>query len=131
MKKFSLNEITSVLNEDKREFGMADTISIYFKNKLLPIKINGVLQEKLKVVKATFCIYDCYIKNYNAYDYKQDFELLVLEEYSDSPFSIYINASDGEIDTYEYHNIHTIELGNILTLKVKNGYVTHHQMKEL
>lgn len=131
MKKFNLSEIASKLNEDRREFDIGDTISSYYKDELLPIKINGVIHQELKVVKTTFCIYDGYIEDYSVYDYKQDFEILVLEEYSDSPLSVYINASDGEIDTYEYDNIYTIEFGNILTLKVEDGYVTYYQIKEV
>jgi hypothetical protein len=125
MKKFNLKELVSHLEEDHREFGMADTIFTYFKYNHLPIKINGIVKDELKEFKASFCIYDSYIEDYGVYDYKQDFELLILQEYDDSPLSIYINT-DGEIDSYEYKNINTIEIGDSIVLQVEDGFVTHY-----
>ena len=130
MKKFNLKELVSQLQEDHREFGMADTVFIYFNYNHLPIKIDGAVKNELKEFKASFCIYDSYIEDYDAYDYKQDIEMLILQEYDDSPNSIYINEN-GELDSYGYEHIHTIEIGNSITLKVKDGFVTYYEIKEL
>ena len=54
--------------------------------------------------------------------------MLSLEEYSDSPYSIYID-SEGKLDTYEYDDIATIEIGDVLVLQVVDNVVTHYQMK--
>ena len=130
MKKFNLSELISQLHEEHREFGMADTVFAYFKYEHLPIKINGIIKDELKEFKASFCIYDGCIEDYEVYDYKQDFELLILQEYDDSPYSIYINEN-GEVDADEYDDILTIEIGNRIVLKVVDGFVTHYELREL
>jgi len=129
MKKFNLKELVSHLQEDRREFGMADSVFIYFKYNHIPIKVNNVEREELKEFKASFCIYDGYIEDYGVYDYKQDSELLILQNYDDSPMSIYINEN-GEVDSYEYDNISTIEIGNNILLQVENGFVTNYKIKD-
>lgn len=130
MKKFNFKELLSQLQEEHREFGMADTVFIYFKGTHLPIKIDGAVKNELKEFKASFCIYDAYIEDYDVYDYKQDIEKLILQEYDDSPNSIYINKN-GEVDSYGYEHIHTIEIDNSITLKVKDNFVTNYEIKEL
>jgi hypothetical protein len=130
MKKFNLKELVSQLQEDHREFEMADTVSIIYKGNYQPIAINGTVRNELKIFRASFCIYDVYQEEYTADDYTLDVELLVIEEYSDSPYSIYINEN-GEVDTEEYDDISTIEVGNRIVLKVEDGFVTHYSIKEL
>ncbi len=129
MNQYDFKGLLSNLQEDYREFGMADTVFIHFKYNHLPIKVNGVIQDELKEFKASFCIYDGYIEDYEVYDYKRDIEMLVLQEYDDSPKSIYINEDSG-IDSYEYENIHTIEIGNDITLKIVDGFITHYLVEE-
>jgi len=53
-----------------------------------------------------------------------------LEEYSDSPYSIYIDET-GFVDADEYGEIHTIEIGSSIVLRVEEGFVTHYQVKEI
>lgn len=130
MKKFNLIELISQLEESHRSFDVGDNVAVHFKGSFTPIKINGIAVEELKIFKASFCIYDVYNEEYTPNDYKLDIEMLSIEEYSDSPCSIYID-SDGKLDSYEYENIATIEIGDILTLKVEDNVVTHYQMKEL
>ena len=85
---------------------------------------------ELKIFKGSFCIYNIYNEAYKPNDYKLDIEILSIEEYSDSPYSIYID-SEGKIDTYEYDDIATIEIGDILVLQVEDNVVTHYQFKEI
>jgi len=130
MKKFNLSELVSQLQEDHREFDIGDNVAVYFKGNFLPIKINGIVVDELKIFKGSFCIYDVYNEEYAPDDYKLDIEMLSIEEYSDSPYSIYID-SQGKLDTYEYHDIATIEIGDILVFKVENNIVTQYEVKEL
>jgi len=130
MKKFNLHELVSQLQEDHREFDIGDTVAVHFKGKLQPIKINGIAVTELKIFKGSFCIYDVYDEKNTSSDYNLDIEMLAIEEYSDSAHSIYID-SDGKLDTYEYENIATIEIGNFLTFKVENNKVTHYHFKEV
>lgn len=126
MKKFNLKELVSTLEEDHRELGFADNVEIHYKGNFLPIKINGVVREELKVFKGSFCIYGLEERALDEYDL--DVELLVLEEYSDSPYSIYINE-DGVVDGDEFGEVFAIEIGNSIALKVEDGFVTHHEVK--
>jgi len=128
MKKFNLKEITSYLQEYYREFDIADSISIYFTYNSLPIKINGVIKPELKILKGSFCINDSYEKEKKADAYKEDIELLILEEYSDSLHSIYI-YNNGKVDASAYETISSIEIGKQLSLKLEGGRVTHYDIK--
>jgi hypothetical protein len=126
MKKFNLNELVSQLQEDYREFDIGDNVAVHFKGVFQPIKINDIVIDELKIFKGSFCIYSVYNEDYNPNDYKLDIEMLSIEEYSNSPYSIYIN-NRGELNTYEYHDITTIELGNILIFRVQNNKITHYK----
>lgn len=129
MKKFNLSELLSKLQEDYREFDIADTVAIYYKGKTLPIKIDGVVKDELKRFRGSVCIYDEYEESKSADDYECDTELLVIEEYSDSPYSIYIDES-GYVNADMYGDIHKIEVGDILVLEIADNLVTHYQIKE-
>ena len=130
MKKFNLNELVSQLQESSKSFDIGDNIAVHFKGNFLPIRINGIIVEELKIFKGSFCIYDIYNEEYSPNDYKLDIEMLSIEEYSDSPNSIYID-SNGKLDSYEYDDIATIEIGDVLVLQVENNVVTHYQLKEI
>ena len=130
MRKFNLNELVSQLDESNRTFDIGDNVAVYFKGEFQPIKINGIVIEELKIFKGSFCIYDIYNENYRPDDYKLNIEMLSIEEYSDSPNSIYIDR-EGHLDSYEYTDIGTIEIGDILVFKVKDNVVTHYGIKEL
>jgi len=129
MKKFNLSELVSQLEISDRFFDVGDNVAVHFKGNFQPIKINGVIVDELKIFKGSFCIYDIYNEVYTPNDYKLDIEMLSIEEYSDSPYSIYID-SNGKLDTYEYDDIATIEVGDILVLQVEDNIVTHYQIKE-
>ena len=129
MKKFNLSELVSQLEISDRFFDVGDNVAVHFKGNFQPIKINGVIVDELKIFKGSFCIYDIYNEEYTPNDYKLDIEMLSIEEYSDSPYSIYIE-SNGKLDTYEYDDIATIEVGDILVLQVEDNIVTHYQIKE-
>ena len=129
MKKFNFKELLSQLHEESRAFAMADTVSINYKGNFTPIKINGVAREELKTFRGSFCIYNVYDEKKTLKDYDMDVELLVVEEYPDSPFSIYIN-SKGEVDSYEYNNIHTINIGKFIVLRISDNQVSSVSYKE-
>jgi len=130
MRKFNFKELLAELEEESREFAMADTVSITYKGNFTPIKINGVVREELKTFRGSFCIYDVYDEKKTSKDYDIDVELLVLEEYPDSPYSIYINEN-GFVNSEEYDNISTIELGAMLVLQIKNNRVTNYMCKNV
>jgi len=130
MKKFNLNELVSQLKVDHKEFDMGDNIAVYFKGHLSPIKLNGIIREELKVFKGSFCIYYVYDEDKNPDDYKIDIEIFSLEEYTDSPNSIYIDET-GFINADEYGRIHTIEIGSDIVFKAIDGFVTHYQFKDI
>ena len=130
MKKFNLSELLSQLQEDHREFDIADTVAIYYKGKTLPIKIDGVAKDELKRFRGSVCIYNEFEESKSAYDYKFDTELLVIEEYSDSPYSIYIDES-GYVNADMYGDIHKIEVGDLLVLEIEDSVVTYYEVKEV
>lgn len=124
MEQFNLQSLITHFTETHREFDIGDNVAIHFQDKFLPIKIDGKKIAELKVFKASFCIYDIYNEKFTPYDYQLDVEMISIEEYSDSPNSIYINAN-GIVESEVYKNITTIELGNIAILYVKNSIVHH------
>jgi len=129
MQKFNLKELVAHLQEQSRSLDIADNVAVIYQGNFTPIKINGVIKEELKVFKGSFCIY--YEKEQaNLNDYDINIELLVLEEYSDSPYSIYIDET-GFVNGDEYGEIHTIEIGDIITLKVEDCFVTDYEVEEL
>lgn len=130
MKKFNLSELVSQLEESNRSFDVGDNVAVHFKGNFLPILINGIIIKELKIFKGSFCIYDIYNEAHTPNDYKLDIEMLSIEEYSDASNSIYID-SNGKLDTYEYDDIATIEIGDILVLQVQDNVVTHYEMKEI
>jgi hypothetical protein len=125
MKKWDIQEFVSHLNEAKRRLGIGDNIEILYQENLSPIKINGEIKPELKIVKGSYCIYDmeeqCYFKLSNKV------EIIVIEEYSDSPYSIYINE-DGLVESYEYEAIKTIELGSAVLFQIKDNYIIGYQL---
>ncbi len=126
--KWNLKEFISKLNETSRELDIGDNIAISYEESNYPIKINGVVREELKKFKGSFCIY--YEKEKELKDYDINVEIISLEEYSDSPYSIYIDES-GFVDADEYGVIQTIEIGDEIIFRVEDGVVTHYQVKEL
>lgn len=128
MKKFNLTELVSQLQEHHREFDIGDNIAIFFKGEFTPIKINNIIVKELKIFKGSFCIYDIYNEEFSVNDYDLDIEMLSIEEYSDSPNSIYID-SKGKLDSYEYENIATIEIGDFLLFRVYENIVTHYEIR--
>ena len=121
MRKFNLEELFSQLQEDRRELDIGDNVAVFYKGEFTPIKINGVVREELKTFKGSFCI--CYEKEQESLDdYAIKIETLVLEEFSDSLFSIYIDES-GFVDADEYGEIYAIEIGTEIRLEVIEGHV--------
>jgi len=108
-----------------KELDIGDNIALFYQGNFQPIKINGVVRAELKVFKGSYCIYEM-----DECEWFNDhgIEMLVLEEYSDSPYSIYINEA-GEIDTYEYDNIHTIEIGSNIIFTVVNQKIESYEIK--
>ncbi len=121
MRKFNLEELVSGLQEDRRELDIGDNVAVFYKGDFTPVKINGAVREELKTFKGSFCI--CYEKELERLDdYAIKIETLVLEEFSDSPFSIYIDET-GFVNADEYGDICTIEIGTAIRLEVVEGHV--------
>ena len=128
MQKFNLQELVSQLQESHREFDIGDSVAVHFKGEQLPIKIDGMIIQELKIFKGSFCIYDVYNPAFKANDYRINIEVLSIEEYSDSPHSIYIDKN-GNLDSYEYNILATIEIGNLLTFEIRNNRVHSYMLK--
>ena len=56
--EFNITEFVASLTEVKREFDIGDNVAIFYEESYLPIKINGVIEPKLKYFKGSFCIYE-------------------------------------------------------------------------
>lgn len=125
MKEWSLKEMMTNFNEQSKSLDIGDNIAVLYRGSFQPIKINGVTRGELKSLKGSYCIYDMDEKEYFNH---HEIEMIAIEEYSDSPNSIYINEL-GEVDSDEYKNIHTIEIGDEIILKVTNNKVTHYEIK--
>ena len=127
MKKWNLQECMSSFEIEKKNLDIGDNIAITYKGDFIPIKINGVMRKELKQFKGNYCIYEM---DKSEYFSEHEVEILVLEEYSDSPYSIYINEL-GEVDSYEYGEITSIEIGSEIILKVTNNIVVgYHLVKQ-
>ena len=111
--EFNITEFVASLTEVKREFDIGDNVAIFYEESYLPIKINGVVEPKLKYFKGSFCIYDVYDENKSANEYDMEVEMLALEEYSDSPYSIFINTI-GSVEIFGFEDVISIEIGTHL-----------------
>lgn len=125
MKKWSIQEFVSHLNEAKRRLDIGDNVEILYQENLSPIKINGEIKSELKIVKGSYCIYDMEEQYY--FKLNNKVEIIAIEEYSDSPYSIYI-YEDGLVESYEYEAIKTIELGNTILLQIKDNHILGYQL---
>ena len=125
---FNIKEFVSTLTEVKREFDIGDNVAIFYKESYLPIKINGVVETRLKYFKGSFCIYDVYEESKTPYEYDIEVEILALEEYSDSPYSIFINAV-GAVEVFGFEDVVTIEIGDIFILHLHNNCISHYEIK--
>ena len=118
MKKWNLREFIENFTEIDRADDIGDNIAIFYKESKYPIKINEKIEPKLKYFKASFCTYDLShnvdIKTFPA-------EMIAIEDYSDSPYSIYIDEK-GNINSYEFEKINNIEIGGIV-LEIKENKV--------
>ena len=122
-----LDEFVSHLQEAKRRIDIGDNVEILYTDNLLPVKINGEIKPELKIFKASYCIYE--MEEYEYFNTSNPVEMLVIEEYSDSPNSIYIDQF-GDVDSYEYENISSIELGNTILLEIENRQVKGYLYKK-
>jgi hypothetical protein len=102
-----------------KSLDIGDNIAITYEGNFTPIKINGKVEERLKHFKGSYCIYEL---QEDEYFNNHPVEILVLEEFSDSPYSIYIN-NEGEVESYEFINISTIEIGSEILLEVIDNRV--------
>jgi len=125
MKNWNITEFISNLTESCRSLDIGDNVEILFKEKLTPIKINGKTREELKIVKGSYCIYE--MEEYEYFSTENRVEMLAIEEYSDSPYSIYINEA-GVVESYEDECINTIELGDEILLNIQNKKVTTYSI---
>ncbi|MEA2017595.1 MAG: hypothetical protein U9N59_04030, partial [Campylobacterota bacterium] len=105
------------LTEYEKRLDIGDNIEILYKEKLTPIIINGEPRAELKIVKGSYSIYD--MEEYEYFSDENKVEMIAIEEYSDSPNSIYFNE-EGVVESYEYENISTIELGDRVVFNIHN-----------
>lgn len=125
MQVWDFQEFLSYFEESSKELDIGDNIAVFYKGEFTPIKINGEVREELKIFKGSYCIYEMEEEEY----FKQhSVEMIVLEEYSDSANSIYINAL-GEIESYEYPDIHSIEIGKNIILHIQNQKVVSYEIR--
>lgn len=122
MIEWSLKEFMKNFTQTHREKDIGDNIAIFYEESNIPIKINGILEPKLKHFKGSFCTYKL---EENIDKSELPVEMIAIEEYSDSPYSIYIDEN-GYVDSYEFGNIFSITLGEIVTLRVNNSHVTDY-----
>lgn len=127
--KWELKQFLSNFKESSRTFDIGDNIAITYTTPFTPIKINGTARPELKF-KSSFCIYDVWDEELNAEDYNLEIEMIAIEEYSDSPNSIYIDEM-GTLNTDDYNDIKTIELGDVAILYTENGLVAHYEIFEV
>jgi len=127
--KWNLKQFLSNFKESNRTFDIGDNIAITYSTPFTPIKINAEKRPELNF-KSSFCIYSVWDESLEATDYDLPVEMIAIEEYSDSPNSIYIDEM-GTLDTDEYKDIKTIELGDVAILHVENSIVTRYEILEL
>jgi hypothetical protein len=125
MKTWDIQEFVSHLNEAKRRLDIGDNVEILYQENLSPIKINGEIKPELKIVKGSYCIYDMEEQYY--FKLNNKVEIIAIEEYSDSPYSIYI-YENGLVESYEYKFIKTIELGSTILLQIKDNHILGYQL---
>jgi hypothetical protein len=118
--KWDIDKFVKQFTEAKRNLDIGDNIEILYKEKLTPIKINGTIRPELKIFKGSYCIYD--MEEYEYFSTENKVEMIAIEEYSDSPNSIYINEK-GVVESYEYEDILTLELGEDIVLNIKANKV--------
>ncbi|MDF1882606.1 hypothetical protein JHD49_01480 [Sulfurimonas sp. SAG-AH-194-C21] len=122
-----LDEFVSYLEELHRRIDIGDNVEILYADNLVPVKINGEIKPELKIFKASYCIYE--MEEFEYFNSSNSVEMLVIEEYSDSPNSIYIDQF-GDVDSYEYENISSIELGETLVIEIENRQVKGYLYKK-
>ena len=119
LEKWDLSKMMRYFEVESKSYDVGDNIAITYKGVFTPIKINGKVEDKLKAFKGSYCIYELEEDDYFT---NHPVEMLVLEEFSDSPYSIYIDER-GEVESYEYINIYSIEIGSEIFLEVQNSRV--------
>jgi hypothetical protein len=120
MKRWDLEQFLDNFTEKERSLDVGDNTQILYGENMLPIKIDGIVQTKLKILKGSYCIYNLDPNLY--FHQKNKVEMLAIEEYSDSPYSIYINNL-GEVESFFCKINHSIEIANKFTLHVQNNQV--------
>ncbi|MEA2072920.1 MAG: hypothetical protein U9O86_04985 [Campylobacterota bacterium] len=118
IEEWNLKEFISNFQETHRESDIGDNIAIFYSESKNAIKINGTAEKLLNYFKGSVCIYDI---DESLDTNSLDVEMISIEEYSDSPYSIYIDEN-GLVDSYEFEEIDTIEFGGYL-LKIEDKHV--------
>jgi len=124
MRKWNLIELMSNFQIEKKHYGIADNIELTYKGDFLPIRINGVVKSELKEFIGSYSIYDI---DESEWFNEHKVEMLAIQEYSDSPYSIYINE-DGVINSYECEKIQTIDIGTEIHLQVIENKVVAYKL---
>lgn len=119
--KWDIQEFISNFTETHREQDIGDNIAIFYKESNNAIKINERIEFHLKYFKGSYCTYGL---DENTLKDTIPIEMIAIEEYSDSPYSIYIDEN-GLVDTYEFENISSIEIGGY-ALEIKCNHVVDY-----
>lgn len=121
---WNLEKFISHFQEDRKEIDIGDNVAIYYQGELQPIRINGIEHTELHYLKGSYCIYEMEECEYFS---EHAVEMIAIEEYSDSPYSIYINV-EGVVESYEYKNIFLIEIGPAIRLHIEKQRVISYEI---
>ena len=117
-----LSDITNGLEEVKRTIGTFDNTYIWYKD-TLPIKINGKVNSIIKFARGSF--YNGELEDSNKCNKQSTIEVLALEEYPDSPNSLFIYESlQLEVFFESDIVIKTIQLGSAIILHIEDSKLT-------
>jgi len=121
---WNLEEFISHFQEERKELDIGDNVAVFYQGEFQPIRLDGVEHAELHYFKGSYCIYEMDEEDYFS---EHEIEMLAIEEYSDSPYSIYINA-EGVVESYEYGEISLIEIGPAIRLYVKEQRVVSYEI---
>lgn len=121
---WNLEEFVSHFQEDRKELDIGDNIAVFYQGECQPIRLDRVEHAELHYFKGSYCIYEMDERDYFS---EHTIEMLAIEEYSDSPYSIYINV-EGVVESYEYGAISLIEIGPAICLHVEKQRVVSYEI---
>ena len=130
IEEWNVKKFISNFQETHREDDLGDNIAVFYRESKKVIKINGTAEKQLNYFKGSVCTYDM-AESVNTD--LLEIEMIAIEEYSDSPCSIYIDEK-GIVDQYEFQTIDTLEFGGFIlniegnrVVGYKENFTNNHQ----